>query len=61
MVISVVGVSVRTTADFDDGEPVLEAGGVGGEAYCIGFGGDCSMVCIIVVRVRTQTEDGESL
>lgn len=32
-----------------DGEPVLEAGGVGGDTYCMGAGTDCSMVCIMAV------------
>lgn len=48
--------SARTGEDFE-GDPVLEAGGVGGEAYFMGWGTDCSMACIMVVRWQKQTDD----
>lgn len=49
IVILAVSVSFMTAMDLD-GEPVLEAGGVGGDAYCMGFGCDRSTVCIMVVQ-----------
>lgn len=42
--------------DDVDGEPVFEAGGVGGDTYCMGAGTDCSMVCIMALE--RQQEDG---
>jgi hypothetical protein len=42
--------SIWMIDDCFNGEPVLEVGGVGGGAYCIGFGCVWSTLCIIVVR-----------
>lgn len=49
MVILSVSVAFKTAMDLD-GECVPEAGGVGGDAYCMGFGCDMSTVCIMVVQ-----------
>jgi hypothetical protein len=57
MVIFSVSVSFRTAIDLD-GEPVLEAGGVGGDAYCMGFGCDRSTVCIMVVQSLMLESNG---
>jgi hypothetical protein len=57
MVILSVSVAFRTDIDF--GEPVLEAGGEGGDAYCMGFGCDRSTVCIMIVRCLSQPVCGD--
>lgn len=54
--------SLRAAED-DDGEAVVEAGGVGGDTYCMGWGTVCSMVCIMAVGGRTegQRKHGRSI
>ena len=53
--IVILSVSVAFRTDIDFGEPVLEAGGEGGDAYCMGFGCDGSTVCIMVVKAIEST------
>jgi hypothetical protein len=51
----VLGSSVFKDVEATDGDPVLDIGGVGGEALCTVVVCDCSGVCNMMNCSRAQT------